>query len=105
MTEVYETPEVKTEPKAEPKTDYSKTLNVPKPDIKNPDGLDTNPDSIPQRANLPRREPQLLEFWKQHRVYEKSLKPRTALGTFELHDGPGRFPTVISTSVMRLISS
>ena len=68
--------------------DYSQTLNVPKPDVKNPDGLDTNPNSIPQRANLPKREPQILEFWKQNRVYEKSLKPKTALGTFELHDGP-----------------
>jgi len=68
--------------------DYSKTLNVPKPDTKNPDGLDTNPASIPQRANLPKREPQILEFWQKNRVYEKSLKPKTALGTFELHDGP-----------------
>ncbi len=70
------------------KPDYSKTLNVPKPDTKNPDGLDTNPDSIPQRANLPRREPQILEFWRQQRVYDKSLTPKTALGTFVLHDGP-----------------
>ena len=70
------------------KPDYSKTLNVPKPDVKNPDGLDTNPDSIPQRANLAKREPQILEIWRQNRVYEKSLKPKTALGNFLLHDGP-----------------
>ena len=70
------------------KPDYSKTLNVPKPDAKNPDGLDTNPDSIPQRANLAKREPQILEFWRQNRVYEESLKGRTSRGTFLLHDGP-----------------
>ena len=69
-------------------TDYSKTLNLPKPDTKNPNGLDTNQYSISLRANLPKREPQILDFWKQQRVYEKSLKPRTALGTFLLHDGP-----------------
>ena len=68
--------------------DYRKTLNVPKPDVKNPDGLDTNPDSIPQRAGLPKREPQTLEFWQNQRVYEQSLLPTTGLGTFILHDGP-----------------
>lgn len=71
-----------------PKPNYSKTLNVPKPDVKNPDGLDTNPDTIPQRANLAKREPQMLEFWKQNRVYEKSLQPQTGRGSFVLHDGP-----------------
>ncbi len=70
------------------KTDYSKTLNVPRPDVKNPDGLDTNPDGIPQRAGLPLREPQTLEFWNQGRVYEQSLKPITSRGSFILHDGP-----------------
>lgn len=70
------------------KPDYRKTLNVPKPDVKNPDGLDTNPDSIPQRANLPKREPGILEFWSNDRVYEQSLQPTTSQGTFILHDGP-----------------
>ena len=70
------------------KPDYSKTLNVPKPDVKNPDGLDTNESSIPQRANLARREPQMLEFWQRNRIYEASLKGTTARGTFLLHDGP-----------------
>ena len=69
-------------------TDYSKTLNVPKPDVKNPDGLDTNPNSIPQRAGLPKREPQTLGFWQAQNVYEERLKPTTGLGTFILHDGP-----------------
>ena len=76
-----------TEPKND-KPDYSKTLNVPRPDEKNPDGMDTNPSSIPQRANLPRREPLLLDFWHRNHIYEQSLKPTTARGTFILHDGP-----------------
>jgi len=71
-----------------PLPDYSKTLNVPKPDVKNADGLDTNLDSIPQRANLAKREPETLAFWKTHRVYAASLKGKTAMGTFLLHDGP-----------------
>ncbi len=79
--------DVLTEPTTE-KPDYSQTLNVPKADTKNPDGLDTNPDSIPQRANLPLREPAALDFWRTNRVYEQSLKPTTGLGTFILHDGP-----------------
>ena len=46
MTEIYTepaatTPAAAAELTAE-KPDYSRTLNVPKPDVKNPDGLDTN---------------------------------------------------------------
>ena len=85
MTEVFQEQPKQEQPK---KVDYSKTLNVPKPDTKNPDGLDTNPDSIPQRANLAKREPQLLESWQRSRLYAESLKGTTALGTFLLHDGP-----------------
>ena len=70
------------------KPDYSKTLNVPKPDVKNLDGLDTNEFSIPQRANLPKREPLTLDFWKRNNIYHASLKGTTARGTFVLHDGP-----------------
>lgn len=81
MTELNEQPKPET-------PDYRQTLNVPKPDVKNPDGLDTNPDSIPQRAGLPKREPQLLDFWRTQRIYEQSLKPTMGMGTFLLHDGP-----------------
>ena len=35
------------------KPDYSKTLNVPQPDVKNPDGLDTN-ESVHPAARQPR---------------------------------------------------
>ena len=81
MTDLNEQPKPET-------PDYRKTLNVPKPDAKNPDGLDTNPDSIPQRAGLPKREPLLLDSWRSARIYEESLKPTTGQGTFLLHDGP-----------------
>ncbi len=67
---------------------YSKTLNVPPPDEKNPDGMDTNAASIPQRANLARREPLTLDFWARNHVYAQSLRPTTGRGTFILHDGP-----------------
>ena len=90
MTEVFTEPAAAT-PAPQPeyvKPDYSKTLNVPKPDVKNPDGLDTNEFAIPQRANLARREPQILEFWQRNHIYQESLKGKTALGTFLLHDGP-----------------
>jgi isoleucyl-tRNA synthetase len=70
------------------KFDYSKTLNLPESDKKNPDGIDTNESSIPLRANLPKREPALLEFWDENDLYGKSLQPLTAQGTFILHDGP-----------------
>ena len=70
------------------KTDYSKSLNVPKADVKNVTGLDTNPTGIPQRAGLPIRELDLLEFWKLNKIYEKSLEPLSEKGTFILHDGP-----------------
>ncbi len=90
MTEVFTEPAATTpaETAEYVKPDYSKTLNVPKPDVKNPDGLDTNESSIPQRANLARREPQMLEFWRRSHTYQESLKGTTARGTFLLHDGP-----------------
>ena len=70
-------------------TDYRSTLNVPKPDVKDPQlGVDTNARSIPQRANLPVREPEILEFWKTNKIYEASLAPTTSKGSFILHDGP-----------------
>ena len=72
----------------DPQFDYSKTLNLPTPDTKNPDGLDVNEHGIPQRANLPQREPGILSLWAHENVYQKSLAPTTAQGTFILHDGP-----------------
>lgn len=68
--------------------DYSKTLNLPPPDVKNPDGLDTNTAAIPLRANLPKREEQMLEFWRSIDVSGLAGKRSSPLGTFILHDGP-----------------
>lgn len=77
-----------TEEKTQEKIDYGKTLNLPEPDKKNPDGLDTNESSIPLKANLPKREPVLLAFWQENDIYEKSLQAMSSQGDFILHDGP-----------------
>ncbi|WP_439651934.1 isoleucine--tRNA ligase [Pelosinus baikalensis] len=54
--------------------DYSKTLNLPQTEF-------------PMRGNLPEREPEMLNYWKQQKIYEKRTtqveKPK-----FILHDGP-----------------
>ncbi len=55
--------------------DYRETLNLPK-------------TSFPMRANLPRREPEMLKFWKDKRVYYRMLEKRKDAPTFILHDGP-----------------
>lgn len=54
---------------------YRETLNLPRTDF-------------PMRANLPQREPQFLQRWKEMRLYEKSLALRQGAPRFELHDGP-----------------
>jgi isoleucyl-tRNA synthetase len=72
------------------KHDYSATLNLPKPDIKNGDGegLDVSESAIPLRAGLPQREPRILERWREGKLYEKTLEGDKPLGTFMLHIGP-----------------
>lgn len=55
--------------------DYSKTLNLPKTDF-------------PMRANLPQREPEILKFWEQNRLYEAVQKANRGKPKFILHDGP-----------------
>ncbi|HUT86194.1 MAG TPA: isoleucine--tRNA ligase [Elusimicrobiales bacterium] len=57
------------------KVSYSKTVLLPKTDF-------------PMRANLPNREPLILEFWNKINLYEKMLKAREGKDTFILHDGP-----------------
>jgi isoleucyl-tRNA synthetase len=68
--------------------DYSKTLNLPAPDVKSPDGLDISLNGIPLKANLPLREPKIAALWEELDVYGESLIPTTSAGTFILHDGP-----------------
>jgi len=55
--------------------DYSKTLNLPQTDF-------------PMRANLPEREPELLEYWQSERIYEQKSKAAEGRPKFILHDGP-----------------
>lgn len=55
--------------------DYSKTLNLPKTDF-------------PMRANLPEREPEILKFWEENRLYEAVQRANRGKPKFILHDGP-----------------
>jgi isoleucyl-tRNA synthetase len=62
---------------SEPARDYRATLNLPK-------------TGFPMRAELPKREPERVRWWSDHRTYLKRLeRNRTAGGApFILHDGP-----------------
>ncbi|NLK00655.1 MAG: isoleucine--tRNA ligase [Clostridia bacterium] len=54
---------------------YNDTLNLPKTDF-------------PMRANLPKREPETLEFWKENDIYGLVQKKNAGKPKFILHDGP-----------------
>jgi len=51
------------------------SLNLPKP-------------SIPMKANLSQREPEMLSFWEGMAIYEEIIKQSEGLPKFILHDGP-----------------
>ncbi len=55
--------------------DYSKTLNLPETDF-------------PMRGNLPKREPEIMEFWKTNDIYNKRQQKAEGKKQFILHDGP-----------------
>ena len=55
--------------------DYTKTLNLPATDFS-------------MRANLPQREPLMLEKWKQEHLYETVQQKNADKPAFILHDGP-----------------
>ncbi|MDD3839351.1 MAG: isoleucine--tRNA ligase [Clostridia bacterium] len=55
--------------------DYGKTLNLPK-------------TKFPMRANLPKREPEFVEFWDKNDIYGKSVQKNEGKEKFILHDGP-----------------
>jgi len=55
--------------------DYKDTLNLPKTDF-------------PMRANLVKKEPKFLEYWKEIDIYNYTLKEREGKPLFVLHDGP-----------------
>jgi len=54
---------------------YRKTLNLPG-------------TSFPMRAQLPKREPEMLEHWKQMELYHRIRQERAGKPVFILHDGP-----------------
>ncbi|MEG2812713.1 MAG: class I tRNA ligase family protein, partial [Clostridium sp.] len=55
--------------------DYGKTLNLPKTDFA-------------MKANLPQREPVILEKWESENLYKKALEKNKNNDSFVLHDGP-----------------
>ncbi len=54
---------------------YQHTLNLPKTDFA-------------MKANLAQREPQLLAFWENLRLYQEIRRARAGKPTYVLHDGP-----------------
>ncbi|MGE4357672.1 MAG: isoleucine--tRNA ligase [Candidatus Omnitrophota bacterium] len=57
------------------KIDYKNTLNLPRTDF-------------PMKANLPQKEPQILNFWEKLNLYEKIRQLRKGSSKYILHDGP-----------------
>ena len=55
--------------------DYGKTLHLPETEF-------------PMRGNLPKREPDMLKWWQDNKIYEKRLQKRDGAPKFILHDGP-----------------
>ncbi len=55
--------------------DYRDTLNLPKTEF-------------PMRAQLAKREPEILRFWERERIYEKLSQKAKGRPKFILHDGP-----------------
>ena len=55
--------------------DYKDTLNLPQTDF-------------PMKAGLPKREPDILAFWAQSRLYEQLRQSAKGREKFILHDGP-----------------
>lgn len=55
--------------------DFKDTLNLPQTDF-------------PMKANLTQREPAILKFWEQNKIYEKLQKKNKKDKTYLLHDGP-----------------
>src|SRR3989454_3795314 len=54
---------------------YRDTLNLPRTDF-------------PMRADLPRREPERLAWWKERGIYAKLREQRRGRPVLLLHDGP-----------------
>jgi isoleucyl-tRNA synthetase len=57
------------------KRDYRETLNLPK-------------TVFPMKADLPKREPERVAWWKERGTYERRLERNAPNGPWILHDGP-----------------
>ena len=55
--------------------DYTSTLNLPTTEF-------------PMRANLPEREPGMLEYWQKIKLYDLLQKNGAGKPLFNIHDGP-----------------
>ncbi|MGD0887394.1 MAG: isoleucine--tRNA ligase [Thermodesulfovibrionales bacterium] len=55
--------------------DYKDTLNLPQTEF-------------PMKANLAQREPEMLHFWEERKVYEKIQEKNRGNPSYILHDGP-----------------
>ncbi|MBC7332804.1 MAG: class I tRNA ligase family protein, partial [Synergistetes bacterium] len=55
--------------------DYKDTLNLPK-------------TKFPMKADLPKKEPEILAFWEKECINEKAREKRKNAPKFVLHDGP-----------------
>lgn len=55
--------------------DYKKTLNLPN-------------TSFPMKANLVKKEPEILDMWEREKIYYKIREISKGRKTFMLHDGP-----------------
>ncbi|MDD5131333.1 MAG: isoleucine--tRNA ligase [bacterium] len=55
--------------------DYSKTVNLPNTDF-------------PMKADLPRREPEMLKTWEEAKLYQQVRQQAEGKPKFILHDGP-----------------
>ncbi|KAF0185646.1 MAG: isoleucyl-tRNA synthetase [Nitrospirae bacterium] len=55
--------------------DYKNTLHLPQTDF-------------PMKANLNQREPEILLYWEEQRIYEKLQEANRDKKTYILHDGP-----------------
>ncbi len=55
--------------------DYKETINLPRTDF-------------PMKANLPQREPEMLERWDEMKIYQQVQQHSSGRSKFILHDGP-----------------
>jgi isoleucyl-tRNA synthetase len=55
--------------------DYKSTLNLPKTDF-------------PMKANLPQKEPEILNLWDNMGIYDRIREASSKRPAYILHDGP-----------------